>query len=58
MNNIEKELFHLCTCFLKLLELAREKGIVSHEEHEFHSQLKKSFIEERKNKERKNELSS
>ena len=50
MDRVHNDLCELCFQFLKLLELFREKGIISDAEYEIYGRQKKLFIHEEKNK--------
>ncbi|MCF6461511.1 hypothetical protein, partial [Clostridium sp. Cult3] len=50
VDRVNKDLYELCSRFLQLLELSKEKGIISDSEYELHVKLKQLFIHQEKNK--------
>ena len=50
MDKIKEELSELCFRFLELLEIFKEKGIISDEEYEILVREKKLFIHQEKSK--------
>jgi hypothetical protein len=50
VDRVQNDLYEMCIHFLKLLEIAKEKGVISNYEYEMHVKLKKLFIHQEKNK--------
>ena len=50
MDKIQEDLFELCFHFLQLLEIFREKGIISDSEYEVLGRQKKLFIYQKNSK--------
>lgn len=44
---IERELEEFCNYFINLFDEMLEKGVISHNEYQLHTKVKKSFIENR-----------
>ncbi len=50
MDKIQEDLFELCIHFLRLLEMLKEKGLISDSEYEILGRQKRLFIHQKKNK--------
>ncbi len=50
MDRVHDDLYEMCFRVLQLLDVLKEKGLISDSEYEMHVKLKKLFIHQEKNK--------